>query len=139
MRDVSEGRSMIPAANEQAQPRTLADEDEPHVLIVMKDVRDRYAVADQLLDAGLRVTTAATFGVVEVLLEHSSDFDLLVTAQSFGEMGQFGLPQLARSVQPVLPILVLEFEAARGDGVLSAVRDAIRRWPLRSRPRRRFH
>lgn len=130
---------MIPALGQQAQPCPLADEDEPHILVVINDVQERYAVADQLLDVGLRVTTAAAFGLVEVLLEHATDFDLLVTAQSFGEMGQFGLPQLARSVQPALPILVLEFETARGDGVLNAVRDAIRRWPLRTRLTRRFH
>lgn len=130
---------MTPVVSQHTELGALATEDEPHVLIVIKDVRERYAVASQLLEAGLRVTTAATFGVVEVLLEHSTEFDLLVTAQSFDEMGQFGLPQLARSVQPSLPILVLEFEAARGDGVLKAVHDAIRRWPLRDRPERCLH
>ena len=130
---------MIPLTADQAALGQVAAEDDPHVLIVIKDVDHRHTVASLLLDAGFRVTWAATFGVVEVLLQQSTEFDLLVTAQSFGEMGQFGLPQLARSVQPDLPILVLEFEAARGEGVLSAVNDAIRRWPLRHRPARTLH
>ncbi len=123
---------------EPDQPQ-LAPEDELHVLLVMKDPDEREAVSSQLQTAGFRVTSTGTYGIVETLLEHSKDIDLLVTSQSFGEMGQFGLPQLARSVQPDLPILVLEFEAARGDGVLKATRDAIRRWPLRERPERLVH
>ena len=130
---------MIPVAGLGTEPPVLAPEDQPHVLIVIKAADERYTVANQLLEAGFRVTTAATFGVVEVLIEQSTELDLLLTSQSFGEMGQFGLPQLARSIRPELPILVLEFEAARGDGVLRAVRDAIRRWPLRDRLERCVH
>lgn len=130
---------MMPLVADRAQPVAAATDDEPHILIVVKEVRSRYAVANLLLDAGFRVTTAATYGVVEVLGGKSAEFDLFVTAQSFGEMGQFGVPQLVRSMQPELPILVLEFEAAHGAGVINAVRDAIRRWPLRDRPTHRVH
>ena len=130
---------MIPAVTQQAELGMLAPEEEPHVLVVIKHVQSRYAVASQLLEAGFRVTTAGSFGLVEVLLEHSTELDLLVTAQSFDQMGQFGLPQLARSMQPELPILVLEFDAAAGAGVLRAVRDAIRRWPRRTRMERQLH
>ncbi len=130
---------MTPVAAHHSPLGPLEGEEEPHILIVIKDSDDRYAVAGQLLEAGFRVTTAGAYGVVEVLLEHSTELDLLVTSQTFGEMGHFGLPQLARSAQPDLPILVLEFEASRGDGVLKAVRDAIRRWPRRARLERQLH
>jgi CheY-like chemotaxis protein len=130
---------MTPVIAPQTDQGPLDGEEEPHVLIVIKDAANRCQVESQLLEAGFRVTTAGAYGIVEVLLEHSTELDLLVTSQSFGEMGHFGLPQLARSAQPDLPILVLEFDAARGDGVLNAVRDAIRRWPRRGRPERKLH
>ena len=130
---------MIPFTAELIAEPSPAVRDEPHVLLVIGDTRARYGVADQLLDAGFRISMAATYGLVEVLLQNSADFDLLVTAQSFGEMAQFGLPQLARSVQPDLPILVLEAEAADGAGVLEAAQDAIARWPMRERALRLYH
>jgi hypothetical protein len=130
---------MTPAVIDHVEPGPAAAEDEPHLLVGIHDARARRTVTGQLLDAGFRVTTAATYGLVEVLLANATQFELLVTAQSFGEMGQFGLPQLARSVRPNLPILVLELEAAGGIGVLNAVRDALRRWPLRTRPQRSLH
>lgn len=130
---------MIPFTADFAPCPVPVAADEPLVLLVIGDVRARYAVADQLLDAGFRISIAASYGLVELLLRESTDFDLLITAQSFGEMAQFGLPQLARSVQPDLPILVLEAEAAGGAGVLEAAQDAIARWPMRERAVRLPH
>lgn len=130
---------MMPFTVDLTPEPAATAEDDPHVLLVIGEAQVRYAVADQLLDAGLRVSLAASYGVVEVLLEEAADFDLLVTAQSFGEMAQFGLPQLARSVEPDLPILVIELDAACGPGVLAAVQDALARWPVRDRMARRVH
>ncbi len=103
------------------------------------DPRARYHLARALLEGGFRLSLAASYGVVELLLRQTANFDLLVTVQSLGEMAQFGLPQLARSAQPDLPILVLELETAGGPGVVAAVSAAIDRWPLRDRSDRRFH
>ena len=108
-------------------------------MIVVKGLRARLAIASQLLEAGFRVTTSGTYGVVELLRDSNVRFDLLVTAQSFDEMSHFGVPQLARSVRPELPILVLEFEAAGGAGVIHAVQGAIQRWPLRQILARQYH
>ena len=117
----------------------LPADDDPHVLIVVKDVRARFSLASRLLEGGFRVTSCGTYGMVEVLLDSAVDYDLLVTAQSFDEMAQFGAPQLARSMQPDLPILLLEADAAHGAGLVHAVQRAITRWPLRERPERRIH
>lgn len=85
------------------------------------------------------VTTAVTFGVVEVLLEGNDVFDLMVTAQSSDEIVQFGVPQLARSVDAELPILVLEFDTANSPVVVDLVNSGLSRWPLRDRSSRAVH
>jgi CheY-like chemotaxis protein len=130
---------MIPFTLDLPPCPSLTTPDEPHVLVVIENPSARYAVADQLLDAGFLISVASSYGLVEVLLQSSTDFDLLVTAQSFGETAQFGLPELARSVQPELPILVLVAEAAGGAGVREAAQDAIARWPMRDRAPRLCH
>ena len=130
---------MIPGLIGQI-PATAAPADTDfHVLVVARDAASRYAIASRLLDAGLRVTTAVTFGVVEVLLEGNDLFDLMVTAQSCDEITQFGVPQLARSVDADLPILVLEFDTANSPVVVELVNDALSRWPLRDRSSRALH
>lgn len=124
---------MIPGLHDYLPPAVVRSDDDLHVLIVARDVAARYAVADLLLDAGFRVTTAATFGVVELLLEGSDRFDLMVTAQSAEEITEFGVPQLARSIDPDLPILVLEFNTANSPAVVDLAHDALSRWPLHHR------
>lgn len=130
---------MIPTLLGELPPRPRNDEDDYHVLVAVKDARSSQAIARQLHDAGYRVTLTRPFGLVELLEESSDEFDLMVTAQSAGEMAVFGLPQLARSVDPDLPILVLDSEAVRGAGLVAAVRSVIQRWPLRDRPKRAVH
>lgn len=126
---------MIPALIDQIPLPALPAETDLHVLVVTRDAASRFAIASRLLDAGLRVTTAVTFGVVEVLLEGNDMFDLMVAAQSSDEITQFGVPQLARSVDADLPILVLEFETANSPVVVDLVNSALSRWPLRDRSR----
>ena len=121
-----------------AQPAIPADGD-LHVLVVTRDPACRVEIAARLLGAGLRVTTAATFGVVEILRRGVDRFDLMATAQSAEETVQFGLPQLARSVDADLPILVLEMETADSPAVVDLVQGALSRWPLRERSVRAPH
>ena len=104
---------------------------EAHVLLVVQSQAARYALADQLLDAGYRLTLASSFGMADLLIEEAAGIDLLVTAQPMRELDHFGLPQLARAVRPELPILVLEEETVGGPGVLDAVKRIMRRWPMR--------
>ena len=130
---------MIPGLQAYAPPAPVQSDDDLHVLIATRDAATRYSIAHLLLDAGFRVTTAATFGVVEVLLEGSDVFDLMVTAQSAEEITQFGLPQLARSIDPEMPILVLEFDTASAPAVVDLVHGALSRWPLRDREIRASH
>ena len=107
---------------------------EQRVLIAVRQPAERDVIASRLLDAGLRVTTAATFGVVETLLQNRAAFDLMVIAQSSEETTLFGMPQLARSIDPELPILVLEFGTTNSPAVVDMVRGALMRWPMRARP-----
>ena len=130
---------MIPGLIDDAPEAAIHSDDDLHVLVVTRDSVARYDVANLLLDAGFRVTTAATFGVVEILLGSSEMFDLLVTAQSAEEITQFGVPQLARSIDPDLPILVLEFDTASSPTVVDLVNGALSRWPLRERESRSLH
>lgn len=130
---------MIPGLTDQIPPTAHSTDSDVHVLIVARDAASRYDIASRLLDAGLRVTTAVTFGVVEVLLEGNDFFDLMVAAQSSDEITQFGVPQLARSVDADLPILVLEFGTANSPAVVDLVNDALSRWPLRDRSSRALH
>lgn len=130
---------MIPQLHSKTGTATSKDDDVSHVLVLVRDAASRFAIAAQLREAGYGVTTAATFGVVELLHADSDEFDVLVTAQSFGEMAQFGLPQLARSVRPDLPIVVLERETILGEGVVGIVAAAISRWPIRELPARCLH
>lgn len=130
---------MIPGLNAHAPFAAIQADDDLHILVVTRDPAARYSVANLLLDAGFRVTTAATFGVVEILLEGTEKFDLLVTAQSAEEITQFGVPQLARSIQPDLPILVLEFDTANSPAVVDLVNGALVRWPSRERENRALH
>jgi CheY-like chemotaxis protein len=104
---------------------------EAHVLLVVQSQAARYALADQLLDAGYRLTLASSYGLADLLIEEASGIDLLITAQPIREMGQFGLAHLARAVRPDLPILVLEEETVGGPGVLEAVQRIMCRWPMR--------
>jgi len=104
---------------------------EAHVLLVVPNQRARYAIADQLLDAGYRLTLASSYGLADLLVDESAGIDLLVTAQPMRAMGELGLTELARAVSPELPILVLEEETVGGPGVLDAVRRIMRRWPMR--------
>lgn len=130
---------MIPGLLNFAPPAALHSDDDLHILVVTRDTATRYSVANLLLDAGFRVTTTATFGVVEVLLEGGDMFDLMVTAQSAEEMTQFGVPQLARSIDPDVPILVLEYDTASSPAVVDLVNEALSRWPLREREGRALH
>lgn len=130
---------MIPGLLDYAPPAARQADNDLHVLIVARDALARYSVANLLLDAGLHVTTAATFGVVEVLLGGIEPFDLLVTAQSAEEITQFGVPQLVRSIAPDMPILVLEFDTADSPAVVDLVSSALSRWPLRDRETRALH
>ncbi len=132
-------RQMIPSLAGEVPARPRTEDDQYHVLVVVKDSKSSQAVAQQLEAANFRVTLTQAFGLVELLAESADDFDLMVTAQSSGEMASFGLPQLARSVDADLPILVLDSETVRGTGVMSAVRTVIQRWPLRDRPLRAIH
>lgn len=106
---------------------------EQRILIVVRQPAERDVIARRLLDAGLRVTAAATFGVVETLLQDRAAFDLMVIAQSSEETTLFGMPQLARSIDPELPILVLEFGTTNSAAVVEMVRGALTRWPMRER------
>ncbi len=115
-----------------------ADDEPHHVLVVIGDTRVRQTVLRQLHEAAFRVTAVPSLGMVDMLSDPEQLFDLLVTAQSLGEMAQFGLPQLARSIDPELPILLLDTEAARGTGIAIAAIDVVDRWPLRRRPNRRL-
>lgn len=130
---------MIPGLPDLLSLPAVQSDADLHILVVARDAKSRYSIADMLLDAGLRVTTAATFGVVEVLLEGSDVFDLMVTAQSAEEITQFGVPQLARSIDPDLPILVVEFDTANSPAVVDLVNGALSRWPLRERADRAVH
>ncbi len=130
---------MIPGLHDYVPLAPVQPEDELHVLIATRDANTRYSIANLLLDAGFRVTTAATFGVVEILLEGGEMFDLLITAQSAEEITQFGVPQLARSIAPEMPILVLEFETANSPVVVELANGALSRWPLRDRESRALH
>ncbi len=130
---------MIPGLFDSLQPPAMPAESDVHVLVVARDAASRYEIASRLLDAGLRVTTAVTFGVVEVLLEGNNIFDLMVAAQSSDEIVQFGVPQLARSVDQDMPILVLEFDTANSPAVVDLVNSALLRWPLRERSTRALH
>ena len=121
----------------EAAPRVEADC--YHVLVVIKHADLRRAVIDQLRQATLRVTTVPTLDLVDILSDSGQSFDLLVTAQSPDEMAQFGLPQLARSVRPALPILLLDTEAARGSGTALAAIGTIAHWPVPERQPRRLH
>ncbi len=130
---------MIPGLPDLLSLPAVQSDADFHILVVARDAVSRYSIADRLLDAGLRVTTAATFGVVEVLLEGTDVFDLMVTAQSAEEITQFGVPQLARSIDPDLPILVLEFDTANSPAIVDLVNGALSRWPLRERTDRPLH
>ena len=130
---------MIPGLQDYAPLAAIHSDVDQHVLIVTRDAAARYSIANLLLEAGFRVTSAATFGVVEVLLEGSELFDVMVTAQSAEEITQFGLPQLARSIDPDLPILMLEFDTANSPAVVDLVHGALSRWPLRDRVTRALH
>ncbi len=110
-----------------------------HVMVVIVDARTRQTVVRHLEQAAFRVTAVPSLAMVDQLCDPAHTFDLLVTAQSLGEMAQFGLPQLARSVDPSLPILLLDNEAAHGTGIAAAATHTIDRWPLRPRPSRRLH
>lgn len=128
---------MIPATHGRPLAASPADDGIYSVLVVIKDVRSRSALVRQLEAAEFRVTVSSAFGLGDALHAHS--FDVLVTTQSAGEMARFGLPQLARSFNPALPIVVLDSDVAGGEGLIGAVRDAVQRWPLRSRRPRRLH
>lgn len=130
---------MIPGLHDYAPVAAAPTGDDLHILIATRDAGTRYSIADLLLDAGFRVTTAATFGVVEILLEGSAMFDLMVTAQSAEETSQFGVPQLARSMDADMPILVLDADTANSPAILELVNAALSRWPLRDRESRVFH
>ena len=106
---------------------------EPRILIAVRQPGQRATIAGRLLDAGLRVTTAATFGVVEVLLELREAFDLMVIVQSSEETALFGMAQLARSIDANLPILVVEDATANSPAVVDLVQGALMRWPIRDR------
>lgn len=124
---------MTPALQNHAPPAATHADEDCHILIVTRDVSTRFAVANLLLEAGFCVTTAATFGVVEILLENGDMFDLMVTAQSAEEITQFGVPQLARSIDPDMPILVLEIGTAHSPAIVDLVNGTLSRWPLRDR------
>ena len=130
---------MIPGLHDYAPLAAALSADDTHVLIVTRDAGARYSIANLLIDAGFRVTTAATFGVVEILLEGNEVFDVMVTAQSAEEITQFGVAQLARSIDAEMPILVLEFETAASPAVVELVNGALSRWPLRDRESRAIH
>ena len=130
---------MIPGLHDYAPLAAAPSADDTHVLVVTRDAGARYSIANLLLDAGFRVTTAATFGVVEILLDGSEMFDVMVTAQSAEEITQFGVAQLARSMDAEMPILVLEFETAASPAVVELVNGALSRWPLRERESRALH
>ncbi len=128
---------MIPGLLDRTPTHLLPANGEPSVLIVVNNPIARFTMASQLLTAGFSVTTSGAYGVVERLEE--TNYDLMVAAQSLEEMAHFGVPQLARSMQPHLPILVLEADVAAGPGMVEAVQRAIERWPLRARPARQYH
>jgi CheY-like chemotaxis protein len=130
---------MILGIQDYAPLAAAHSDDDWHVLVVTRDPAARYSIASLLLDAGFRVTNAATFGVVEILLNGSEMFDVMVTAQSAEEITEFGVAQLARSIDPDLPILVLEFDTANSPVVIELVNSALSRWPLRARENRALH
>lgn len=130
---------MIPSVIDYPLPLPCLGGNEITILVVTRDAASRSVISNRLLDAGLRVTTAATFGVVELLLGASEAFDLMIIAQSSEETTLFGVPQLTRSIDADLPILVVDFETVDSAVLVELVEDAVLRWPHRERACRALH
>ena len=121
------GHSMANMAN-RAQV-SLAHLASAHILLVIRDQRTRYEIADLLVDAGYRLTMAASPNVADLLMDSSAGFDLLIADHALSGFRGCMLARVAQAACPGLPVLALE-DGAGGAGVVDAAARTIRRWPM---------
>lgn len=102
-----------------------------HILLVVPERGPREELADALLEAGFWLTVGSSFGLGAMLRDGLTPVDLVVAALPIAELGDGAVIRFARAAAPGVPVLMLEETSVSGPGVIAAVQQMLRRWPVR--------